>query len=110
MSILDSAHPDSALRGDPGDVERGIEQAEEAVRMHDYEQDAADVSAGNWFLLRTYVVAGRYEDAIRQIEVMLSRPSFFGLGDLKLDPLYDALREDPRYEGLSRQAEGLIEW
>lgn len=99
-----------ALRGDPGDVERGIEQAEEAVRMHDYEQDAADVSAGNWFLLRTYVVAGRYEDAIRQIEVMLSRPSFFGLGDLKLDPLYDPLREDSRYEGLIRQAEGLIEW
>ena len=30
---------------------------------------------------------------------MLSRPSFFGLGDLKLDPLYDELRGDPRYEG-----------
>ena len=68
------------------------------------------MSVGNWFLLCTYVVAGRYEDAFRQIEVMLSRPSFFGLGDLKLYPLYDPLREDPRYEALIRQAERLMEW
>jgi len=99
-----------ALRGDRGDVERGIEQAEAAVRLHDYEQDAAGASAGNWLLLRTYAVAGRTDDVIEQIEVMLSRPSFLGLGDLNLDPLYDELREDPRWEGLVRQAEAQIEW
>ena len=99
-----------ALRGLSGDLERGIDHAEEAVRLHDYEDDAAGATVGNWFLLRTYVVADRYDDAIRQIGVMLSRPSFFGLGDLKLDPLYDPLRDDPRYEGLIRQAEQLIEW
>ena len=98
------------LREGPGDVEEGIRHAEEAVRLHDYELDAADSSAGNWFLLRTYVVAGRTDEAIEQMAVMLSRPSFFGLGDLELDPLYDPLRADPRYEGLIRQAERLIEW
>jgi TolB-like protein/Tfp pilus assembly protein PilF len=98
------------LRGDPGDVERGIEHADEAVRLHDYDLDAADASMGNWLLIRTYVVAGRTDDAIRQIEVMLSRPSLLGLGDLKLDPLNDQLREDPRYEALIREAEQLIEW
>jgi len=39
----------------------------------------------------------------------VSRLSVFGLGDLKLDPLYDPLRGDPRYEALVRKAEGLIE-
>jgi len=99
-----------ALRGGPGDVDRGIEHAERALRLHNYELDAADAAVGNWFLLRTYVVAGRTDDAIGQIEVMLSQPSFFGLGDLKLDPLYDELREDPRWEELVRLAEAQIEW
>jgi hypothetical protein len=44
------------------------------------------------------------------MEELLSRPSVFGLGDLKLDPLYDSLRGDPRFQALIRKAAGQIEW
>jgi hypothetical protein len=32
------------------------------------------------------------------------------LGDLKLDPLYDSLRDDARFQALIPRAEQLIEW
>lgn len=99
-----------ALRGEPGDAEEAVRHAEEAVRLHGYERDGADSDTFHWLLLRTYVLTNRFDEAMAMMEEMLSRPSVFGLGDLKLDPLYDPLREDPRYEGLIRKAEGQIEW
>ena len=99
-----------ALRGGRSDAEEAIRQAEEAVRLHGYEDDAADAAVLNWFLVRTYVLTGRYDDAIELMEIMLSHPSIFGLGDLKLDPLYDPLRADPRFQALIPQLERMIEW
>jgi Flp pilus assembly protein TadD len=98
-----------ALRGEPGDAGEAVRHAEEAVRLYGYERDAADGDTFDWLLVRTYVLADRPDDAIEQMDLMLSYPSVFGLGDLKLDPLYDELREDPRWEGLVRKAEALIE-
>ncbi|MGB5675655.1 MAG: hypothetical protein WBO43_14010, partial [Gemmatimonadota bacterium] len=99
-----------ALRGDPGDAEEAVREAEEAVRLYGYDRDSQDSDTFDWLLVRTYVLTGRTDEALAFMEELLSRPSVFGLGDLKLDPLYDELREDPRYEGLIRKAEGQIEW
>ena len=99
-----------ALRGGPGDAEEAVRHAEEADRLFNYEVDATDSNLIAWFLLRTYVLAGRPDDAIEQIEEMLSRPSFIGVGDLKLDPLYDGLRDDPRFQALIPRLEQMIEW
>ena len=99
-----------ALRGDPGDAEEAVREAEEAVRLYGYDRDSQDSDTFDWLLLRTYVLTGRADQALAFMGELLSRPSVFGLGDLKLDPLYDELREDPRYEGLIRKAEGQIEW
>jgi TolB-like protein/Tfp pilus assembly protein PilF len=99
-----------ALRGGPGDAEEAVRHAEEADRLFNYEVDATDSNLIAWYLLRTYVLAGRPDDAIAQMEEMLSRPSFLGLGDLKLDPLYDGLRDDPRFQALIQRLEQMIEW
>jgi len=98
-----------ALRGRPGDAEEAVRHAEEAVRLYGYEQDAVDSDLNAWLLVRTYVLTGRSDAAIVKMEEMLSRPSVFGLGDLRLDPLYDSLRDDPRFQSLVTRAERLIE-
>jgi tetratricopeptide (TPR) repeat protein len=99
-----------ALRGDPGDAEEAVREAEEAVRLYGYDRDSQDSDTFDWLLLRTYVLTGRADQALAFMGELLSRPSVFGLGDLKLDPLYDELRQDPRFEGLIRKAEAQIEW
>jgi TolB-like protein/Tfp pilus assembly protein PilF len=99
-----------AMGGDPDEADEAVWHAEEAVRLYGYERDAADGDTSDWLLVRTYMLTGRTDEAIANMEAMLSRPSVIGLGDLKLDPLYDELRGDPRWAGLIRQAEEQIEW
>jgi len=99
-----------ALRGEPGDTALAIRHAEEAHRLFNYEVDATDSELVTWFLARTYVLAGRPDDAIAQMEAMVSHPSVFGLGDLKLDPLYDGIRDDPRFQAMIPRLESQIEW
>jgi len=55
------------------------------------------------------VLTGRLDEAIAQLEEMASRPSFLGLGDLNLDPLYDGIRDDPRFQALIQRVESQIE-
>jgi hypothetical protein len=99
-----------ALRGEPGDADEAVRHAEEAARLFNYGVDATDSNVVDWLRVRTYVLAGRPDDAVEHMELMLSRPSFLGLGDLKLDPLYDSLRDDPRFQALIPQLEEQIEW
>jgi TolB-like protein/Tfp pilus assembly protein PilF len=99
-----------AMRGAPGDAEEAVRHAEEAVRLHGYAVDAADPDLVDWLLIRTYVLVGQYDDAIAHLEETQTRPSGIGLGELELDPLYDPLRDDPRWQALIERAEELTEW
>jgi TolB-like protein/Flp pilus assembly protein TadD len=98
-----------ALRGEPGDAEEAVRHAEEGVRLHGYDVDAVDSDLVDWNLVQTYVLTGRDDEAFTHMEELLSRPSVFGLGDLRLDPLYDGLRDDPRFPELVRRLERQIE-
>jgi len=98
-----------ALRGAPGDAEEAIREAEKAVRLYGPEQDAIDSDYSDWLLVRTYALTGRTEALLAKIDELQSRPSTIGLGDLTLDPLYDGLRADPRWEERVRRAESLVQ-
>ena len=78
--------------------------------MFNYEMDATDSNIVDWYLVRIFVLTDRPDGAIEMLEEMASRPSFLGLGDLNLDPLYDGIRDDPRFQALSRRLESQIEW
>ena len=99
-----------ALRGAPGDAETAVRHAEEAVRLRGFEQDAADGDITEWLLARTYMHVGRTDGAIEQLEYMASHPGVLGLGDLKLDPLYDGIRDEPRFQALIRDVESQVQW
>jgi TolB-like protein/Tfp pilus assembly protein PilF len=51
-------------------------------------------------LAEIYVRVGEYEAAIDQLEYLLSIPSTISIPLLRVDPLYDPLRDHPRFQAL----------
>ena len=50
------------------------------------------------YLAVIYTLTGEQENALKQIEFLLSNPTGFSVNRLKLDPLYDPLRNLPEYK------------
>ena len=48
----------------------------------------------------TYALIGEQEGAIDQLEVAVSVPSLVTASELRLNPLYDTLRDNPRFQAL----------
>jgi len=80
-----------------GDKEKAIEKGLEAVELLPLSKDAyagADLLEG---LAQLYVIAGEYDKAIEQLEILLSIPSYTTEHYLRLDPTWDPFREHPRF-------------
>jgi hypothetical protein len=51
-------------------------------------------------LTEIYASVGEHEEALRLIDHLLQVPSFMSVEVLKLDPAWDPLRKDPRFQAL----------
>ena len=75
--------------------------AEQAVELHPVERDAGlgpDVVRN---LAATYAAVGESEAAIDRLEYLLTIPnSFVSVPWLRLDPIWDPLRANPRFQAL----------
>lgn len=58
-------------------------------------------------LALVYAMTGRPDEALDLLEQLLSMPSDLSVWDLRLDPYWDDLRGDPRFEALLRRSETL---
>jgi tetratricopeptide (TPR) repeat protein len=87
-----------------GRCEEAIREGEEAVRMMPISEDAPVGTALIGNLAEIYVKCGRYEEAIDRIEMWLSVPSGISVDLLRLDPIWDPIRNNPRFR---RLAEGI---
>jgi TolB-like protein/Tfp pilus assembly protein PilF len=61
----------------------------------------ADPIAKRWYhfnLARAYTWAGDPDAALKQIEIFLSLPSAYKPNNFRLDPVWDPIRKDPRFE------------
>lgn len=47
---------------------------------------------------QVHAILGNYADAVKILEELLSRPSWITVEGLKLDPVWDPLRSDPRFQ------------
>ena len=52
-----------------------------------------------------YVLLGDYDDAMDEMEVLLSVPACFSAHVVQLDPLLAPLRDHPRFEKLLKEGE-----
>jgi tetratricopeptide (TPR) repeat protein len=52
-------------------------------------------------LARVYTMVGRLDEAVEQLEYVMSIPADLSVWELRLDPMWDPLRGHPRFEALA---------
>ncbi len=83
-----------------GDKDRALEAAEGAVESLPVSKDAVVGATYLQILAEVYTLTGEHEKAIEALDTLLSIPSQLSVPILRLDPLWDPLRSDPRFEAL----------
>ncbi len=72
-----------------------------AVQQFNHDMDAMDGTATEAYLAEILTLVGDHERAIAELDALLSRPSELWSGRLRLDPIFDPLRDDPRFARLA---------
>ena len=49
---------------------------------------------------QVYALANQLDAAFAQLNILVKIPSWLNYGELKMNPCWDPLRKDPRYEKL----------
>jgi TolB-like protein/Flp pilus assembly protein TadD len=85
-----------------GRRDEALRDGERSVAIRPASKDGFSGPYNQHLLARTYLLVGEHEKAIGQLEVLLSVPYFVSRGWLEIDPTWDALRGNPRFEALLR--------
>jgi serine/threonine-protein kinase len=80
--------------------QEAIAEGKRAVELLPESQDAFDGPRGTTALAQIYACTGESDEALRLIDHLLSTPSGLTIPVLKLDPVWDPLRGDPRFQAL----------
>jgi len=83
-----------------GFVDDAITAGESAVKMLPVHKDAVEGAERQLDLMQIYVMTGRYEAALDRLQYLLTIPSLVSSASVAADPLFDPLRERPRFSEL----------
>ena len=83
-----------------GQKEEAIAEGKRAVELLPESQDALDGPSGTVALAEIYAWTGESDEAFRLLDHLLMVPSNITIPMLKLDPAWDPLRQDPRFQAL----------
>jgi tetratricopeptide (TPR) repeat protein len=83
-----------------GRKQEAIAEGKHAVELLPESQDAFDGPQVTATLAQIYGLTGESDEAFRLIEHLLEVPNGLTISTLKFDPVWDPLREDPRFEAL----------
>jgi len=81
-----------------GQGQKAVEQGQVALQL--YAHDANLRPTAQFGLAEALMLAGDHDAAIAQFEAILRDPSSVTAAFLRLDPLWDPLRKNPRFEAL----------
>ena len=77
-----------------------IREGKRAVELLPMTKDERDGPYNQHQLVRIYILVGEPEKALDQLESLLKIPYYLSPGWLKIDPNFDPLRKNPRFQKL----------
>jgi TolB-like protein/Flp pilus assembly protein TadD len=83
-----------------GQKQEAIAEGKRAVELLPESQDALDGPKVTDALAQIYAWTGEFDEAFRLLDHLLAVPSGLTVPMLKLDPAWDPLRKDPRFQDL----------
>ena len=105
--MVREAPEDSARHGQHGLIlaalgqkQEAIAEGKRAVELLPESQDALDGPQATATLAQIYTWTGEFDEAFRLLDHLFTVPSNLTVPMLKLDPGWDPLRHDPRYQAL----------
>jgi serine/threonine-protein kinase len=76
-----------------------------AMEILPVSRDAVDAPRMHMIVATVFILAGDRENAFRVLDALATVPSPLSSASLRLNPVYDSLRDDPRYAALVRKLE-----
>ena len=89
-----------------GEKDAAIAEAKRARELLPESVDAFDGPGATQTLAEIYITVGEYDLAFPLLDGLLSRPSPLTVEFLKIHPVYDAIRNDPRFMALLKKHGG----
>ena len=81
-----------------GNKEDAIREGRRAVELLPVTKDSVDGAQLVQYLAMIYAWVGQKDLALEQLRIASSIPGYLSYGSLRLDPIWDPLRSDPRFE------------
>jgi TolB-like protein/Tfp pilus assembly protein PilF len=84
-----------------GNKKDAVHEGRRAVQLLPVGKDAIDGALLTEYLAAIYGLVGKKDDAFNQLAIAAKIPGHLSYGQLRLDPLWDPLRGDPRFEKIA---------
>lgn len=81
-----------------GRADEAAREGEKAVELLPVSKNAIEGAIMILDLAQIYTMLGEYDSAIEQLAYFSTIPSYLSNASLAADPLYDPLREHPRFQ------------
>jgi TolB-like protein/Tfp pilus assembly protein PilF len=89
-----------------GEKEAAIAEAKRGTELLPENVDAFDGPVCTQTLAEIYVIVGEYDKALPIVDGLLSRPAQVTVAQLKMSPLWDPVRQDPRFIAIIKKHGG----
>ncbi|MEJ2613520.1 MAG: protein kinase [Ignavibacteriaceae bacterium] len=80
--------------------EKALEQIKRGTNLNPFKEQSYFKFSRMLSFAEVYTLVGDYDNAIKQIDTILSKPGYFSVNRLKINPLFDPLRNLPGYKTL----------